>query len=117
MITSLKENEIFIYGSNLAGINAGGAAKYAQDHFGAAKVGSGLSGKQCYAFPTLDKNFKQRTEKQLKQSVKTLYIWADRLKDFTFLLTPVGQGIAGYSKEFMEKLFVDMPKNIKKVNW
>ena len=34
-IDSLKENEIFVFGSNLAGMHGGGAARIARLHFGA----------------------------------------------------------------------------------
>lgn len=34
-ISKLKDNEIFVFGSNLAGNHAGGAAKLAYDKFGA----------------------------------------------------------------------------------
>ena len=34
-ITELKENEIFVFGSNLEGMHGGGAARLAYDKFGA----------------------------------------------------------------------------------
>ena len=34
-ITELKANEIFVFGSNLAGAHAGGAARIAMEKFGA----------------------------------------------------------------------------------
>ena len=34
-ITALKPNEIFVFGSNLAGAHGGGAARLAYDRFGA----------------------------------------------------------------------------------
>ena len=34
-ISELKENEIFVFGSNLAGHHGGGAARLAYNHFGA----------------------------------------------------------------------------------
>ena len=48
-IDSLKENEIFVFGSNLAGMHGGGAARIARLHFGAVMgKGVGLQG-QSYA--------------------------------------------------------------------
>ena len=56
-ITSLKENEIFVFGSNLLGKHIGGAARMAKDKFGAQeRVSEGITG-QSYAIPTLDENF------------------------------------------------------------
>ena len=47
-ITSLKENEIFVFGSNLLGKHIGGAARMAKDKFGAQeRVSEGITG-QCY---------------------------------------------------------------------
>ena len=52
-ITSLKENEIFVFGSNLRGMHGGGAARIAYQHFGAIYgQGVGLQG-QSYAIPTM----------------------------------------------------------------
>lgn len=52
-ITHLKENEIFVFGSNLAGSHGGGAARQAYNCFGAVwGQGVGLQG-QSYAIPTM----------------------------------------------------------------
>lgn len=51
-ITSLQPNEIFVFGSNLRGMHAGGAAYVAYRNFGAIMgQGIGLQG-QRYAIPT-----------------------------------------------------------------
>jgi hypothetical protein len=53
----MKPNCVFVFGSNLGGIHAGGAARYAADNFGAAMgVGEGITG-QSYALPTMDADF------------------------------------------------------------
>ena len=52
-ISELKENEIFVFGSNLAGAHGGGAARFAYERFGAVwGEGVGLHG-QTYAIPTM----------------------------------------------------------------
>lgn len=52
-ITSLEQDEIFVFGSNLAGIHAGGAARVAYERFGAIMgQGVGIQG-QSYAIPTM----------------------------------------------------------------
>ena len=44
-ITELKENEIFVFGSNLEGMHGGGAARIAYEKFGAIwGQGVGLQG-------------------------------------------------------------------------
>ena len=52
-ILELKEGEIFVFGSNLAGAHGGGAARLAYNRFGAVwGEGMGLHG-QTYAIPTM----------------------------------------------------------------
>ena len=52
-IAELRDDEIFVFGSNLAGMHAGGAARIACRCFGAVwGQGVGLQG-QSYAIPTM----------------------------------------------------------------
>ena len=52
-ITSLGEDEVFVFGSNLAGRHCGGAARVARERFGAIMgQGVGMQG-QSYAIPTM----------------------------------------------------------------
>ena len=52
-ITILQSDEIFVFGSNLAGMHGGGAARLAYQKFGAIwGQGVGLQG-QSYAIPTM----------------------------------------------------------------
>ena len=52
-ITELTDDEVFVFGSNLAGQHGGGAARIAYETFGAEwGVGVGLTG-QSYAIPTM----------------------------------------------------------------
>lgn len=112
MITSLKENEVFVFGSNLAGQHIGGAAKQAHEEFGAEMgVGEGMTG-QCYAFPTLGKNFEKLPLHMLMRSVRKLYNRCLDYPKYVFLLTPVGTGIAGYDVSEIAPLFKNHPRNI-----
>ena len=53
-ITKLEKDQVFVFGSNEAGIHGAGAAKLAHEKFGAVSgVGFGLQG-QTYAIPTKD---------------------------------------------------------------
>lgn len=113
-ITELQPNQIFIFGSNLAGNHAGGAARQAAEQFGAEDgIGEGLTG-SCYAYPTLDGNLRQRSWPDLQEARDRLYATARALPEKTFLLTKVGCGIAGYAEEDMKVLFRDTPDNILK---
>jgi len=112
MITKLKENQIFVFGSNLAGRHAGGAAKQAHKDFGAEwGISRGRTG-QSYAFPTLDKEMNQLPIEELKNEVKYLYEYCEGNKDQTFLLTKVGCGIAQIRESVMKSLFTNPPKNL-----
>lgn len=114
MIASLLPNQVFIFGSNMAGKHYGGAAKQAADQFGAQYgVGEGLTG-QCYAFPTLTADFKKVSNTQLHASRLRLYETANAHPETEFLLTKVGCGIAGFTESKMRRLFVNAPSNVVK---
>ena len=109
-IDSLKENEIFVFGSNLAGMHGGGAARIARLHFGAVMgKGVGLQG-QSYAIPTM------------QGGVETIRPYVNDFLDFTkhhpemqFLVTPIGCGIAGFEAEDIAPLFEEA-KQIKNIS-
>lgn len=104
-ITELAPGEVFVFGSNLAGNHAGGAARIAHDKFGACVgVGLGFFG-HSYAFPTLDEHFERLNIKELETYRDIFYMDAIHHPELTFLLTKVGCGIAGYSTEEMARLF------------
>ena len=53
LVVSLKPNEVFVFGSNLAGFHGGGAARAAYKKFGAIwGQGVGMQG-HSYAIPTM----------------------------------------------------------------
>lgn len=113
-IQKLEKGQVFVFGSNLAGNHAGGAAKLAAEKFGAQMgCGEGLFGKS-YAFPTLGLNMEQRTMEELDTSRDKLFRCASKFQNKTFLLTRVGTGIARYDEAFMINLFKDAPVNIVK---
>lgn len=118
MIDELKENQIFVFGSNLAGEHIGGAAKQAHASFGAQwEIGEGLTG-QSYAFPTLTEMRRKREYLDLEKSVEKLYKCAAKHPHKEFLLTKVGCGIAGYNEELMRSLFLNPPVNIRlPIDW
>jgi hypothetical protein len=117
-IAKLEEFEIFVFGSNLNGNHAGGAARFAKDNFNAKEgIGEGLTG-DCYAFPTLGKDMNKLGIEDLKIHVQNLFKCANENCGNIFLLTKVGCGIAGYDEKFMIDLFRNSPANIiKPKNW
>lgn len=117
MIKKLKPNQIFVFGSNKYGHHLGGAAKQAYKDFGAVwGMGWGIYG-QSYAFPTLGYKMEKLSIEELETERDNLYECAERNTDKDFLLTPVGTGIAGYEYSTIERLFNDLPLNIRKVGW
>ena len=99
-ITSLKSNEIFVFGSNLAGAHAGGAAYLAYQRFGAVMgQGVGLQG-QSYAIPTM-----QGGANTILPYVEEFIAFAQQHPEMTFLVTKIGCGIAGFTPAEIAPLF------------
>ena len=104
-ITELKENEVFVYGSNRKGIPGAGAAKYARDNFGAVYgIGEGLVG-QSYGIPTKETPYKTLALAEIAEHVDKFISFAIANRDFTFLVTGIGCGFAGYKVEQIAPLF------------
>ena len=101
-ISELKENEIFVFGSNLAGAHGGGAARLAYERFGAVwGEGVGLHG-QTYAIPTM-----QGGVETIKPYVDAFIRFAKEHNRLTFLVTRIGCGIAGFRDEEIAPLFTE----------
>ena len=99
-IDSLKPDEVFVFGSNLAGMHAGGAARIAAEKFGAVMgQGVGLQG-QSYAIPTM-----QGGVETIAPYVEEFINFADCNNDKTFLVTRIGCGIAGFTDAEIAPLF------------
>ena len=104
-ITHLEQDDVFVFGSNLAGMHCGGAARVARERFGAKMgQGEGLQG-QSYAIPTM------------QGGVDTIKPYVDRFIDFarecdqnTFYVTRIGCGIAGFTDEQIAPLFKEALK-------
>lgn len=99
-ITALGPNEIFVFGSNLAGMHGGGAAWVAYRKFGAIMgQGVGLQGRS-YGIPTM-----QGGVETIKPYVDEFIEFARSRQDLTFLVTRIGCGIAGFTDEEIAPLF------------
>lgn len=101
-ITSLDRDEVFVFGSNLAGNHAGGAARVARERFGAIMgQGVGLQG-QSYAIPTM-----QGGVETIKPYVDEFIELAREWDQTTFYVTRIGCGIAGFTDEQIAPLFAE----------
>ena len=101
-IDKLQPGEIFVFGSNLRGMHAGGAARAAYHKFGAVMgQGVGLQG-QSYAIPTM-----QGGVETIKPYVDEFIDFARQHPELTFLVTRIGCGIAGFRDEEIAPLFTE----------
>ena len=99
-ITHLEPDEIFVFGSNLEGIHAGGAAKVAVEKFG-AKMGQGVGIQgQSYAIPTMQGGI-ETIKPYVDDFIDLAYEWDQN----TFYVTRIGCGIAGFKDEEIAPLF------------
>ena len=99
-ITELKTDEVFVFGSNLAGMHGGGAAYIAFKKFGAVMgCGVGLRG-QSYAIPTM-----QGGVETIKPYVDEFITFASAHPELFFYVTRIGCGIAGFRDKEIAPLF------------
>jgi hypothetical protein len=107
-IADLKDDQVFVFGSNLSGIHGAGAARLAMDRFGARYgQGVGLAGK-TFAIPTKSKGIKRTlTVKEIKPYVDLFILYAKKNPVFIFLVTEIGCGLAGHKVEDIAPLFAE----------
>lgn len=99
VITTLEKNNIFVFGSNLAGMHGGGAARTALKWGAIMGRGVGLQG-STYAIPTMF-----RTVNEIKPYVDDFVEFAKNHPEYRFLVTRIGCGIAGFTVEEIAGLF------------
>ena len=105
IITKLKDNEIFIFGSNLSGRHGKGAAKTALGwgaKYGQAKGSQG----RTYGIPTKDASIRRTlTIEEIKPFVDEFIEFAKANENFIFLVTEIGCGLAGLKPKEVAPLF------------
>ena len=105
IITKLKDNEIFIFGSNLSGRHGKGAAKTALGWGAKWGQAKGLQGK-TYGIPTKDASIRRTlTTEEIKPFVDEFIEFAKANENLTFLVTEIGTGLAAHKKESIAPLF------------
>jgi len=101
-IGELGKKDIFVFGSNLQGHHAGGAARIALGRFGAVfGQGVGLQG-NSYAIPTM-----QGGVDTIKPYTDEFIQFAKEHPELTFYVTKIGCGIAGFTFDEIAPLFKD----------
>ena len=97
IINYLEPNEIFVFGSNEAGMHGGGAAKTAQEKFGAIYgVPFGLMG-QSFAIPTKDTRIETLPLSDILNYLVSFIKFTIDNPQLKFYLTKIGCGLAGYT--------------------
>jgi len=113
-ISKLQPNEVFVFGSNLDGDHAGGAARFAVLNFGAKMWQNvGLQG-QSYAIPTLSHPGGVDEHKlsidTIESYVNDFISFAKEHQELHFYVTPIGCGIAGFTEAEIAPLFAECMK-------
>ncbi len=105
--------DIFVFGSNLAGIHGAGAARFAVLHHGAV-LGQGVSLQGgSYGIPTKDLNIQTLPLAVIAGFVTDFLNFARSRPDLTFYVTPIGCGLAGYKRAQIRPMFEGMPENCR----
>ena len=104
-ITSLKENEIFVFGSNEAGRHGKGAAKTAMKWGAKYGQAEGLQGR-TYAIPTVNASISNNLKvEKIDYYVKRFIEVVKSRPDLHFLVTEIGCGLAGMTHKQIAPLF------------
>ena len=117
-------SEIFVFGSNLAGIHGAGAARDAVLKHGATyeknvtarwgkcgQYGVGIQG-SSYAIPTKDEWIRTLPIERIRPFVKEFIEFALAHPELEFNVTRIGCGLAGYKDADMSPLFEGAPDNV-----
>ena len=122
-ITELKDNEVFVFGSNLSGIHGGGAARTAMKWGAEWGNPSGLQG-NTYAIPTKSHGIlRTLTLDEIAPYVTEFILFAKDYPEKQFLVTEIGCGLAGLDPKDVAPLFleawtlpnVSLPKKFQKI--
>lgn len=99
-------NEIFVFGSNLAGIHGAGAAEVARVYYQAEMgVGVGRTG-YAYAIPTKDRQISNTLDLiVIKQFVDDFIEYTKANPQLKFFVTRVGCGLAGLRDDQIAPMF------------
>lgn len=106
--------QVFVFGSNLAGIHGGGAAKFAAVNCGAVLgIGEGRQG-MSYALPTVSLPGVPLTLDEVERAAMRFHLHAWEYPSVCFFVTRVGYGLAGFKDEDIAPMFKgdEVPPNL-----
>lgn len=102
--TQPGDDEVFVFGSNLAGVHGAGAAKAALRYGARMGHGVGLQGR-TYAIPTKDFDIKTLPIDNIKPYIERFKKVTLEHPQVKFFITRVGCGLAGYKDSEIAPLF------------
>lgn len=102
-MTLPQKNEIFVFGSNLAGRHGAGAARVALQYGARFGVGVGIS-KMTYAIPTKNVFLRTLSLKTIQQYVDE-FVRLTRVTDCQWFVTRIGCGLARYQDSEIAPMF------------
>ncbi|MEB3766364.1 hypothetical protein [Acinetobacter sp. MD2] len=112
IIKNLNDDTIFVFGSDLAGKHSEGAARIAQQFFGALHgVGRGWSG-QSFAIPTLNEHLQPMLLAQIQHYIEDFKIYTKQHPNTHYFITALGCGQAGYQTSDIAPLFRGISSNV-----
>lgn len=117
-ITSISENEVFVFGSNLSGRHGKGAARIALKWGAKWGQAAGIQGK-TYGIPTKDETIRRTLRiDEIKPFVDNFIQWAKYNTGNVFYVTEIGCGLAGYKPKDIAPLFAECAnlENVKLPN-
>lgn len=109
-----RDGEVFVFGSNTAGIHGAGAAADAMNLYGAVwGQGIGRHG-MSYAIPTKSQSLKTLALETIKEYADDFIAYAMAHPEDNFFLTRIGCGLAGYTDSDIAPMFKGAPLNVRK---
>lgn len=103
---------IFVFGSNLAGAHGAGAAREANQQWGAIYgQGVGHFG-NSYAIPTKDRSIQTMPVEAIAPYVTDFLTFAAAHPEHSFIVTAIGCGLAGHSPADIAPLFAGATENV-----
>lgn len=104
---------IFVFESNLAGRHGKGAALFARENHGAIYGrGEGIQGRS-YGIPTKDEKLRTLDLVRIAEGIERFISFARNHPELQFEVTSIGCGLAGYNREQIRPLLLNMPKNCR----
>ena len=109
-IKELKDNEVFVFGSNESGRHGKGAAKTAMKWGAVYGQASGLQGR-TYGIPTVNASISNKLSLiKISKYVDTFVEFAKLTPHNIHLVTEIGCGLAGWTVKDIAPLFADAVK-------